>query len=132
MSAPSDVDGVLRDAAWRNEKIINGFRIGYCVLMGVPATLFNVYAGRGVPLSNYAFLLWLCIGGAAALVLKRGYHPALSFGLATADIALQQLSLYLFAQQLTPGTTPYMSAMYGIGISGLAMAALSMVRFSVV
>jgi class 3 adenylate cyclase len=131
LAGTTDIDGILRDAAWRNERIINRFRIGYCLLMGVPSTLFNLAEGHGIPTGNWGFLIWLGIALVTEVVLRRRYHPVLAFGLATADIVLQETSLYLFALTLSPESKEFLPALYGIGVSGLVMAAMSMARFSV-
>jgi class 3 adenylate cyclase len=131
LAGATDIDGILRDAAWRNERIINRFRIGYCLLMGVPSTVFNLATGHGIPVGNWGFLVWLVIALAAEVVLRRSYHPALALGLTTADIVLQEVSLYLFALTLSPESKEFLPALYGIGISGLVMAGMSMARFSV-
>jgi adenylate cyclase len=128
--AGSDVDQVLRDAAWRNEKVINAFRLGYCLLMGVPAAAYNVAVGRGVLPGNLVFLVWFLVALGAGLWLKRGPAPALAWVLSTLDIAFQETSLYLLVQTLPNGSQEQAQALYSIGLSGLVMAALSLARFS--
>jgi class 3 adenylate cyclase len=92
----SGIERVLFEAAWENEKVINYFRIVFCLMMGVPSVVSMIIIDGNPFGPAWSLIVWAACGVALIPILRRSFHRALSFVLSTADATIWMLGLYLF------------------------------------
>ena len=122
---------MLFEAAWENEKVINGFRIVFGFVMGVPSVSAMIFKNHTYFGSAWSLIAWALCAVALMFVLRRWYHRGLSFVLSAADATTWMLGLYLFYLEVNK-TDPAeaRNVLGGLGLVALFVIGINAARFS--
>jgi class 3 adenylate cyclase len=126
------IEELIRQAAWENERVVNWFRAGFCLIIAATSIPQNLaMAGHVLP-GTWISGSWGLLALLAAPWLRRRYYDWLPYVLATLDISIfltGLFSVYEGVKQLTDnGATFVLYA--GLGLNVMMLIALNMVRFS--
>lgn len=128
----SGVERVLFEAAWRNERIINYFRIAFGVAMGIPAFVDGVRRFGTIINSASWLLLWSLCAVGFLFLLRRTYPPWFAFVVSTLDATLHIFGLSRLVAMLDAQGQHAMAdrALTGVALNTMFVTGICMVRFS--
>jgi adenylate cyclase len=101
MRTTAATDELLREEAWKSERVINAFRAVIWLILPGGILTWSVASGRVVPPSA---VFGLCYGTLVLVfglsVLRRSYHPLMPFVLTTFDLIVLALIMDASQRQL--------------------------------